>query len=477
MFSRMLAHDWRMLRADMAIVGVAIIFGTAIVLALANGVRWTADRDAAIAAALDEEATRFVELQSEMRRLTHEAGQVSPFRDPRNPSTLGQSRGSRYAVMPPGPLSAVSIGQADLLPSYYRMSMESREIVASAAELENPHRLLAGRFDLAFVIVYLYPLLILVLGYNLLSAEKEQGTLTLTLSQPVRLRTLIAAKVLLRGGILLGLAVAICAAGLALARTAPGDGTWVPRLVLWCLVVAAYAGFWFALAALVASYGRNSATNAMVLAGAWLILVVILPASLNLAVTTFHPVPSRVQMIQAIRLASDEATAQGSRVLAQYYEDHPELAADTTERAMTDFSLVRVAVNNEVERRVQPVVQRYHAQLEAQHRAVSWLRYLSPAVVAQDAMGDIAGTGTARHRHFAALVDEYHQEWREYFVPLIFQRARVTTPDTIPRFEYREEPFRSVAGRTLTGAAALAASALLLAVVGVRRLRRFPVTA
>lgn len=27
------------------------------------------------------------------------------------------------------------------------------------------------------------------------------------------------------------------------------------------------------------------------------------------------------------------------------------------------------------------------------------------------------------HRHFAALVDAYHQAWREYFVPLIFKRA------------------------------------------------------
>ncbi|MBA3891524.1 MAG: DUF3526 domain-containing protein [Gemmatimonadaceae bacterium] len=477
MFARILRHDWRMLRADLAILAVAVIFGTAIALALANGAGWTAGREAVLAGALAEEEERFAELQAEIHHLERDGGRVSPFRDPRNPSTLGHSRGGRYAVMPPGPLAAVSIGQSDLLPSYYRMSMEARELMASAAELENPHRLLAGRFDLAFVIIYLYPLLILVLGYNLLSAEKEQGTLTLTLSQPVRLRTIVAAKVILRGAVLLGLAVALCALGLVLARTGTGDGTWLPRLALWCLVVAAYGGFWFALAALIASFGRPSATNAMVLAGAWLVLVVILPASLNLAVTTFHPVPSRVQMIQAIRLASDEATAAGSRVLAQYYEDHPELAADTTERAMTDFSLIRVAVNDEVERQVQPVVLRYHTQLEAQQRAVSRLRYLSPAIVAQDAMNDIAGTGTARHRHFVALVDDYHREWREFFVPLIFQRARVTTPETIPRFAFREEPFRGVVARTLTGVAALALPAGLLAWAGLRRLRRFPVTA
>ena len=73
----------------------------------------------------------------------------------------------------------------------------------ATTEIENPNRLLAGRFDLAFVIVFLYPLLILTLSYNMLSAEQEQGTLALTLSQPVSLRTLVSGKVLLRALVLL----------------------------------------------------------------------------------------------------------------------------------------------------------------------------------------------------------------------------------------------------------------------------------
>jgi ABC-2 type transport system permease protein len=73
--------------------------------------------------------------------------------------------------------------------------------------------LLSGRFDLAFVILYLYPLLILSLGYNLVSGEKEAGTLALTLSQPVALRTLVAGKVAMRFAFVLALAVALSLAG------------------------------------------------------------------------------------------------------------------------------------------------------------------------------------------------------------------------------------------------------------------------
>jgi ABC-2 type transport system permease protein len=67
------------------------------------------------------------------------------------------------------------------------------------------------------------------------------------------------------------------------------------------------------MAAAVAALGKPSATNAMILAGAWLGLVVLVPSLLNMGPTTAYPVPSRVEMIQATRTASDDANAEGSR--------------------------------------------------------------------------------------------------------------------------------------------------------------------
>jgi ABC-2 type transport system permease protein len=311
-----------------------------------------------------EEANRLSDLHQEAIRLERDGGDVSTFRDPRNPSLLGQSRGGRYAILPVASLVLLSIGQSDLLPSYYRMSTDAREVLLSASELENPYTLLTGRFDLSFVIIYLYPLLILALTYNLLSSEREQGTLTLTLAQPVALVTLLRAKMLLRAALIVGFAVVVCILGILTARVAVSGET-VVRLALWTLVVITYGVFWCSAALAVAAFGRSSATNAMALAGVWLLMVVLLPSAVNLAVTSVYPVPSRVEMIQAVRTASDDATEEGSRVLARYYEDHPELAAGSVEQAMTDFNILRIAVNDEVERRVRPVVAEYDRQLAA----------------------------------------------------------------------------------------------------------------
>jgi len=475
MFLRILRHEWLTLRADATIWVVAGVFAVAIGYGVWNGVRWVDFQSRALAGAAAEEQERYDGLQQRVDDIVKTGGQVSPFADPRSPSNVGGRLGPRYAMLPPAPLAPLAIGQSDLLPYYFRISTDSRENILAATEVENPQRLLVGRFDLAFVLIFLYPLLILAVTYNMLSGEKEQGTLSLVLSQPVSLRTLVTGKVTLRALLLVGTvvvfsSVALVAAGVDL--VSPGV---VPRLLLWAVAVAAYGAFWFSLAALVASTGRGSATSATILASSWLVLVVMLPSLFNLAVTTIYPVPSRVEMVQAMREASDDASAAGSKLLASYYEDHPELATGDAEQAMTDFNMIRVAVNDDIERRVRPVVARYERQIVAQQSAIDWLRFLSPAILMQEALNDLSGTGTARHRHFVDQVDRFHAEWRGYFTPLIFQRAQVRSFDDVPRFRFEEETTGTVSRRVGVSLAGLGLPAALLGWFGLVRLRRYPV--
>jgi ABC-2 type transport system permease protein len=475
MLATLLRHEWRSLSADASLWLVVGVFTAAIAYGTFNGARWAAFQQRTIGQTLSEESGRHRQHETEIVRINRENATVSAFADPRNPDAVGRSLGARYAVLPPTPLSPLAVGQSDLLPYYFKMTTDAKETALAATEIENPHRLLAGRFDLAFVLIYLYPLLILALAYNLLSAEREQGTLVLALSQPVSFRTLVLGKVLLRLAVFLttviGLAlVASLVVGIDLG--APGA---LPRLGLWLLAVMLYGLFWFAMAVAVTALGKPSATNAMVLAGAWLVLVVLIPSALSMTATTMHPVPSRVEMIQAMRVASDEATAEGSTLLARYYEDHPELATGDTQQAMNDFNMVRVAVGAEVERRVRPVLDRYTERLAAQQQVVGRARFLSPAVLMQDALNDIAGTGMARHREFVRQVEDYHDRWRTYFVKLVFQRARLADFSDIPRFTFEEESLAPVARRVVVAIVGLAIPAIALFAAGLWRVRRYPV--
>jgi ABC-2 type transport system permease protein len=473
MFLRLVRHEWRLLRADATVLAIAVVFGAAIGYATFNGVGWVAFERAAQRQAAEEEAQRYADMQTQMTELERTGKPVAPFGDPRNPTMFGSRFGPRYAILPPGSLSAVAIGQSDLLPSYFKVSTDARETIVAASEIENPHRLLAGRFDLAFVIIFLYPLLILAVTYNMLSAEKEEGVLALALSQPVSLWTLAASKAVTRICLLVGVVVAFSIIALIAIGIDLGASGAAVRLALWVFAVAAYGAFWFALALLVAAFGGSSATSATVLATIWLLLVVLLPSLFNLTATTLYPVPSRVEMIQAIRVASDEAANAGSQALGRYYEDHPELASGDAQQAMTDFNVLKVAVDDEVARRARPVVARYEQQLAAQQSMVDGVRFLSPAVLMQDALDDVAGTGVGRHRHFLAQVDRYHAAWRGFIVPLIFQKARITDAGQAPRFSYVEESPGAVVVRVTTTALGLLVPAAALAAFGARRLRRF----
>lgn len=471
----LIRHEWRSLSADGTVWIVVVVCAAAIGYGAFSGVRWVAFQASAIARAQQEASERVRRHESEIVRITRENAKVSPFADPRNPDAAGRTLAARYAILPPTPFAALSVGQGDLLPSYIKVTTDARETVLAATEIENPQRLLTGRFDLAFVLIYLYPLLILALSYNLLSAEKEQGTLVLALSQPVSLRTLVAAKVALRAAVFLAVVMAMTMFAMVVAGVAFAVAGALPRFLLWMAAVTLYGVFWFTAAVLVAALGRPSSTNAMLLAGTWLVLVVIVPSLLSLAATTAHPVPSRVQMIQAMRVASDDANAQGSRLLAQYYEDHPELATGDVQQAMSDFNLVRVAVGAEVERRVRPVLDRYTRQLSAQQRIVERARFLSPAILMQDVLNDVAGTGMARHQEFVRQVESYHERWREYFVRLVFQKARLQDYSDVPRFAFEEETAGTVGRRVAVGLAGLALPALAIAAVAFLRLRRYPV--
>lgn len=475
MLARIIRHEWRTLGADATLWVVGVAFIAAIGYGVWNGARWVGFQQAALASASAEEAERYVKLQTEVDDLQRTGGKVSPFRDPRSPSNAGGRLGPRYASLPPGPLAALAVGQSDLLPYYFKVSTDSRDAVVGSTEIENPQRLLVGRFDLAFVLIFFYPILILALCYNMLSAEQEQGTLALTLSQPLSLATLTTGKVLLRATVLVGLVVVCTLAALVIGGVdlaAPGA---LARLGLWVASVVAYGAFWFGLAMLVASLGLRSAANATVLASTWLVLVVVLPSVFNLVATSVFPVPSRMELVQAVRVASDDANAAGSKLLAGYYEDHPELATGDASQAMTDFNVVRVAVSDDVERRVRPVIVRYEQQIAGQQRLVDGLRFISPAVLMQSALNDIAGTGYERHQRFLQQVDGYHAAWRQFFTPLIFQKASFTDYRATPRFAFDEETSGSVAARVTPAVLGLAIPALALIWFALARMGRFPV--
>lgn len=482
MLTRIIQHEFRNLSRDRTLWIIVGLLAVIVGYGVFNGASWVRFQKQTIRQVTADEAQKFAAIRNNIVKLNDGNAQPAPFADPRDPAFAGRNIGQRYAIMPPAPLASLSIGQSDLYPYYFRITTRSKQAFINADEIENPNNLLAGRFDLAFVIVYLYPLLILVLSYNLLSAEKESGQLAMLGAQPVSLRTIVLGKIALRAGVILALSIGFSLIGILLSNTGFLSGSnsseVALRLGLWVVVVTAYGAFWFAVAVAINALGKSSATNAVVLSGMWLLFVLIVPSLVNLTATTFYPVPSRVELINAIRDASNEATAEGSNLLSKYYEDHPELIAEAKNQDPTGFAFRFYATQEKVDRSIEPVLRRFDEQLTRQQTLIDSARLLSPAIVTQEALNDIAGTSVSRYRFFLSQVDDFHGSWKAFFVPKVFRQLKLnlTDYDRMPEFLWQEETFSTVANRVLLGLIGLLAPTLLIGALGIFAIRRYPIS-
>jgi len=463
---RFFSWELRHLRSEPTFLVVLLLLLVLSGLAISNGAARLRDQQGKQAAALTEVETNAAVTAELVRKLDSGEETTPSFYDPRRPAGFALRHMAAYAVKPSKPLSALSIGQSDLYPSIHKLELNSRDTALTAAEYENPQRLLIGSFDVAFVVIYIVPLLLLGLTYNLVVAERERGTLPLLLLQQGTVKRIAFGRSLFLGALVLLALVAILLAGLSF--TGLLGQVSGAALFGWLAVAFFYGLFWVGLAVFVASRGGGSATNAVVLAGAWLLFTIIVPSTVSVAAKAIYPVPSRMAYIDAQRVVTEEASNRQSQLLAEYFEDHPELASAETQAAVAAGTqanprLIAHLGYQEKERLLAPVRARYSEQLERQQGLVDALKYLSPALLAQSAFNELSGTGMERHREFQRQASDFHDALRDFFQPKIIEGEEFTEYDQVPRFTFREDAATSSHATAQWLVLALATAALLAA--------------
>lgn len=444
--------ELRLLVRERASWAMLVLFAAALFYGLWNGAR------------LDE---RRVEITAGLGRESRDW--MSQLRDFLSRQPLdAQSVASRpsYASMAPPPLPMLAAGQSDLMPDHESISLFKLNDPQSRSELENPSVLLAGRFDLAFVLVWLFPLFLLAFVYDLAAGDRESGTLRLGLAQGITPFKWLNIRVAARAMPIFALAViATLAAGLF------SDAVPVMYRTLFAVgVVFVYALFWIALAVAVNTVARTAASAATALGAAWVLLVQVIPTMLNVAVEAFYPTPSRAELVAAGRKASGDAEKRGGELLNSFYRDHPELAPA---HQQADFVAQHLAVQSEMSRAVEPIRARFDEQLARQQAAVAKWRFVSPAIAMYEALTDLAGTGYWRHRAFRDQTTEFKRAMYDFYSPKVHRRELITNADfeRIPQFIFREEPGGAWGQRVAAGTGGMAAGAALLLVWTARRLR------
>ncbi|SHG33385.1 DUF3526 domain-containing protein [Flagellimonas flava] len=377
---------------------------------------------------------------------------------PTKPMAVGNYH-PRVAAMNPGPLAFVATGQSDLFSHYIKPKASGDDMALNFTEISNPVQQLFGSFDLAFVIIYLLPLIIIAFTYNVLSSEKESGTLRLLASQPISMRSWVFQKmgirlfwVVLMIGVVLILVSVIIPSGVNIVELLPVFG-----------VTLGYIFFWFALAFAVNLWVGSSSKNAIALIGLWLVFVLLIPSVLNQMGNALYPMPSRTLMINEMRSAKAEATKKQDQILDNFLRDHPEYAINDPNQNRSFYHRY-MASQQLVREELQPVVGRFEQQLQNQQQWISQLKWISPAIIVQQELNALAGSSTKDYENYRKQVTAFAESWRQHLLPFLYSNEPFSTDDyeNLPEFQYQ----RLTSDTTLISIIALVFIALIGVILG-----------
>lgn len=340
-----------------------------------------------------------------------------------------------HTVREPSAWAALAIGQRDVQPFNVKIRMLALQGQLYDAELSSPLLASLGNFDLAFVFVVLVPLLVIALTFNVWSAETEAGTWDLVRSQPIRPWRLLAGKFALRSVVVWLTTLLLHAGGTGVAGVA-FDSTWL-MVAGW---LTGYVAFWIGVAAAVAATRQSSETNMVLLLGVWLIAVVIGPALITVAATVRTPLPESMELTvlqrQGYHGAWDEPLPE---VMEAFYGRYPEWRSVPipSDRYSNGWYYAMQQRGDDMAREA---AARYRASLVERDRWLGQVSWLFPPAALQRFLTRTAGTDLAGYLRYLDSVGAYHEALKRHFFPVVFSSATIRDVDwtAAPRHHHRD---------------------------------------
>lgn len=344
----------------------------------------------------------------------------------------------------PSDSAFLALGLRDVAPHVMRFRALGLQAQLYEGETFNPELALPGRFDFAFVLIYLAPLFAIALLHDLVSGERQSGRLRLLQSLPEATR-LWRRRAGLRYALLLACLALPALAGMGLAGTPAASA----GLVL--AVIASYLAFWAGLALLVAGRGWRSVANATALMGAWALLTLVLPTLANVALTRALPVHQGVDLMLAQRQAVHGAwELPREDTMQRFYASHPEFE-DSAPLPQGFHWKWYFAFHQLGDESVAPQVQAYRAGLLARQEWTDRLGWLLPGVGAQALLHAAAATDLPAQLDFQDRTAAFHAQVRRFYYPYLFNERPFGTADFAqqPVFTPQPAPARQLAVQLL----------------------------
>lgn len=373
----------------------------------------------------------------------------------------------------PGALGDFAIGQADFLPFTGEVSLRQADVKQfSKYEFDDPVSLALGAFDLSKAVIFILPLLLVVLAFDVLSSDRDANRLGLTLAQGINLRSFFWRKLFVRGGVVLGLTILVSTLMFIL-QTNEFTPERLSMFSIWLVGVVLYALFWMAMISFVASRNKNGETNVITLLILWAGFTLIVPAAATSVTETIYPTPSRLTYMAEAREMENEASLEIADIANQYLLDHPELSV-SSDSEMPAFFRTSFLVTSTMDEATRPILEEFERTALERENTLGLLRYISPAITTHILFNDVAGTSSKRHSDYHKAVRDFKNQYAERVGPVIMSNQRLGESDfnNIPTFHFPEQNASEVFSQNLMSLLFLLVVSVLLMFLADKRVSK-----
>jgi ABC-type transport system involved in multi-copper enzyme maturation permease subunit len=336
---------------------------------------------------------------------------------------LNQAATSGYKLdKPPTPLSVIAEGMEGAAGKFAAVNVISTPSLEGGSG-SDPVFAFFGTLDVMYIVRVVLSLVAILLTYDAISGEREQGTLKLALSNSVPRSTVLLSKCI--GGyitLLLPLLVPMLIGLLILTTSGSINFTgedW-GRLGFIFLVSLLYIGVFLMLGLLVSSRTNRSTTALMMLLFIWVVIVLAVPKVSMIIASKARRVPS----VQEVQADKDAARAQiikdaQERMFQYIREQQGKQPKASDEEVRAKIAEMQEEVTVSITRETQKIQAEYERRKAAQFGLASNISRTSPASVYTYAATGLARTGFDRQGRFLAAARAYQPGFVQYFNEMI----------------------------------------------------------
>ena len=357
------------------------------------------------------------------------------------------------AILPPAPLADFAISSNDLHPTTTTLTGWSNPgDLFIEYEFSNPTLSSVGGFDFTFLVVALLPLVMIGASFDILAGDRERGRAKLIAAQAGHVGPSVWKRLIIRNlAIWLCFSLVAIAAALASPLNAAGPAR-LAHFATWFAGASIYGLFWFSLIAFAAAMIKRSETVAASLFAGWAVFVFAVPAIGGALAEASYPPPSRLAFLSEMREGEVTAIRETAALTAGFLADHPELIV--SDEAVPGFYRSNFLANREAAKRTTPVLDAFNQSRNQRTQLISTLQYLSPAMIANNALTTIAGGDVARNMAFQDQARTALNGLSERIGPAVVAKQRISVAefDAIPTFAFRD---RTLAQKAASFAAPL----------------------